>query len=637
MGYVKIKADILYIDNLMVNHSYHHSDIKIIKYSWQNIKKHFLHSLGSSNFDRDNDAIVLFNASLIKVKISLRGNDSVKIIYNNNIYKIYVKEKMICNYTNGTLSNLSNTKNIISNNLTNVNKDTSINNNFKKEPVYKSINNNVGIQSMNNMTDNIIEKKLIHVYDEYNALSNDLDDIKAFNEKWMHLLQSEDKSLTPSVDIIKPNISLNENHYSPLEKSSLEKLSLDQNSINESLQKDDDCSDVDKTLAKQHLTINNLYLKYDDEDPMWILESTKTTISNLWRGSRDKYYISPNLPKELGMFVYPVRKITNTSNKIKIAIVGDFGTGDIYQETTFKSIIGSQIDGKLDAIIHLGDIYYTGLPSECENFWNIIEKNNINDKVPFWAIPGNHEYFCQGQGYFGSLINKKRLGDVDNKVFQERSYFSLEDDILKIQILALDTGYKSSNIPGEISNYSTNICDKQLSWAQNRLSFAKNKGYKTILLTHHPLFSAYWKYNPYNKKLRDEILTSGQDITLWAWGHEHRMTVYNGSFCNNMIHKCICAGNGAMPEHDTGYYELPNEALLLYPNRETRDIDYQYTPASNNIHGFDVYNHGFLTLDIDLSDNKKQPNVAVNVYEIESSSTSINNIKFYKKGQPIIL
>lgn len=169
----------------------------------------------------------------------------------------------------------------------------------------------------------------------------------------------------------------------------------------------------------------------------------------------------------------------------------------------------------------------SGTADECKAFWQVyVDTFQGGMRPPLWSIPGNHEYIDAGEGYFIELINKKLLGGGH----QSRSYFCLESKALQLQILALDTGYNSSNftlpLGSEKMDYTTYLDDAQAEWAQERLLSAKNDNLRTIVLTHHQYFSAFWSKQAYNSTLGRQILGPGQPITAWIWGHEHRVSVY---------------------------------------------------------------------------------------------------------------
>ena len=55
-------------------------------------------------------------------------------------------------------------------------------------------------------------------------------------------------------------------------------------------------------------------------------------------------------------------------------------------------------------IIHLGDVYYSGTVEECtQNVLDVMDQifadANLAPRPPFFAIPGNHDYYAGGRGF----------------------------------------------------------------------------------------------------------------------------------------------------------------------------------------------------------------------------------------------
>ncbi|HXQ34424.1 MAG TPA: metallophosphoesterase, partial [Anaerolineales bacterium] len=89
-------------------------------------------------------------------------------------------------------------------------------------------------------------------------------------------------------------------------------------------------------------------------------------------------------------------------NDAKVAIIGDWGTGMADANALLAQIIREH---KPAAIIHLGDIYYAGTPDQCDiNFTGVFNQVFGNfPRIPIFSIPGNHEYYAMGAGYYRML------------------------------------------------------------------------------------------------------------------------------------------------------------------------------------------------------------------------------------------
>src|SRR4051812_13910379 len=106
---------------------------------------------------------------------------------------------------------------------------------------------------------------------------------------------------------------------------------------------------------------------------------------------------------------------------------------------------------KPDVIIHLGDIYYSGTPEECYlNFSKIFdevfsERLGAGNRIPVYTIPGNHDYYAFGYGYYEMVT---ALNAYDKDTVQPASYFSLQTEDGYWQLLGMDTGFYDAN-PGD--------------------------------------------------------------------------------------------------------------------------------------------------------------------------------------------
>jgi hypothetical protein len=72
-------------------------------------------------------------------------------------------------------------------------------------------------------------------------------------------------------------------------------------------------------------------------------------------------------------------------------------------------------------------------------------------------------------------------------------------------------------------------------------------GRKTVLLSHHQLFTAFESEKIGGQFINAKLLTQTQDIlpqvTAWLWGHEHNLVIFEEF--QNVLGRCI--GHGAFP------------------------------------------------------------------------------------------
>jgi predicted phosphodiesterase len=202
--------------------------------------------------------------------------------------------------------------------------------------------------------------------------------------------------------------------------------------------------------------------------------------------------------------------------KATVAVVGDWGGGNQAAQQVAKQI--RDIDP--DHVIHLGDTYYAGTPDEVRDrflkYWP-----GVKDAGKSFALNSNHEMYSGGYGYFDVTLPKFK---------QKASYFSLAND--NWQFIGLDTGYDEHQLH-----------DPQLDWLRAQID--EYPGRKTVLLSHHQLFSAYEKTD--TSMLANKIKPVLDRIYGWIWGHEHLCVVYKP--VSGL--RAVCLGNGCFP------YSLP--------------------------------------------------------------------------------
>lgn len=278
-------------------------------------------------------------------------------------------------------------------------------------------------------------------------------------------------------------------------------------------------------------------------------------------------------------------------NDARIAIVGDIGTGT----TVGEAVLKAAIKFKPHAIVHLGDVYYSGTEIEVKKrLVGMIKKvmKEENCCIPFFTVPGNHEYFTGGIALLNALDSDELIYESSQK--QRASYFCLRTEDNTWQFLGLDTGFNghfmnvSKGALDAVKNYlhvgSVNTKEhadphwpkthnpyfhKDLSqlevedtsepstvvtvrpdeheWHIDKL---QNFEGKTILLSHHQLYSALdvcgdpqtvcsdqqpdptdFKREWINLGLWEQFGPYfGDKIAAWIWGHEHNLGIYQDNY-----------------------------------------------------------------------------------------------------------
>jgi Calcineurin-like phosphoesterase len=122
----------------------------------------------------------------------------------------------------------------------------------------------------------------------------------------------------------------------------------------------------------------------------------------------------------------------------RVAVVGDVGTGT----DEAAAVLLAALACKPHAILHLGDVYFSGTRFETRHRLVGLVRSvmrSVGRRVPFFTIPGNHEYFTGAISYLEAL-DSEMLVDLSSQS-QKASYFCLRSDDDGWQFLGMDTGY----------------------------------------------------------------------------------------------------------------------------------------------------------------------------------------------------
>jgi 3',5'-cyclic AMP phosphodiesterase CpdA len=210
----------------------------------------------------------------------------------------------------------------------------------------------------------------------------------------------------------------------------------------------------------------------------------------------------------------------------RIVLLADWGTG-----TPRAQVIAGLARDYLEAkpelerhLIHLGDVYYCGLPAEYRSRFLDDWPVSAGEGVTSWNLNGNHDMYSGGHGYF-DVISRDLFAAQ-----QGTSCFRLFNE--HWQFIALDTAYQDND-----------LYDVQLPWLQRWVDEGSGR---SVLLSHHQLGSALAQ-DSIGAGVRDKTakVREGGRIHAWFWGHEHRCFVYEpylGVSCP------VCLGNGGVPE-----------------------------------------------------------------------------------------
>lgn len=225
------------------------------------------------------------------------------------------------------------------------------------------------------------------------------------------------------------------------------------------------------------------------------------------------------------------------SETARIVLVGDWGSGlpraQRVSDQMRREIAAARADGREVHVIHLGDVYYSGWDYEYKRrflgYWPV----SLSDaeRIGSWTLNGNHDMYSGGHAYF-----KTALGDSRFRPYHRgSSYFRLHSS--RWQLLGLDSAYEDHGLAGD-----------QAAWAVAHVGGPAHHERKTLLLSHHQVFSAYEgdSRSELRRKIAPALITG--NIYGWFWGHEHRCVHFDPY---DFVQKARCIGHGGVPVYMT--------------------------------------------------------------------------------------
>jgi len=284
----------------------------------------------------------------------------------------------------------------------------------------------------------------------------------------------------------------------------------------------------------------------------------------------------------------------------RIALVADWGTGTEDAVALLEQVRAHDPD----ILIHLGDIYYAGTPDECQKYFLTLVDRVFSrgaGQVPVFNLCGNHDVYSGGGGFYGLLPQLNPSPPFHPGWEQKASYFALRSSAW--QLLGMDTGLHDHD-PFDVTGDVTWLEPAEEAWHVDKVRrFSKNGG-RTILLSHHQLFSAFSAIGKQGKVPDVSInanlqaswqkLAAAGDVAAWFWGHEHNLCIYE-PFAG--LDKGRCIGHGAIPAFlDPSPYDpiegvSPLPELVDDPQNPGKKVQLAVTGP--------VYDHGFVILDLD--------------------------------------
>lgn len=268
-------------------------------------------------------------------------------------------------------------------------------------------------------------------------------------------------------------------------------------------------------------------------DPLW---SSALTAYLAWRATKKP--VPYQTYKNLSDYIIPLPD----KAELVVGLIGDWGTG----LDDAKWLLSEVMKKSPDVLIHLGDIYYAGMPDEVrDNFLTIVD--SAAPGIPVYTLSGNHDMYSGGAPYY-SLLTQLNAAPSLQAYRQQASFFCLRN--ADWQILVMDTGLHDSG-PATVDTNVTFLEDSEAAWHVDKLQ--NSGGRRTIVLSHHQLITAFCdgigrgtsgKALAYNPNLFGIFEKYMSRIALWLWGHEHNFAAFNPYLGLN---KGRCIGASAIP------------------------------------------------------------------------------------------
>ena len=229
--------------------------------------------------------------------------------------------------------------------------------------------------------------------------------------------------------------------------------------------------------------------------------------------------------------------VFNLDAKTRLAIVGDWGTGDDVASNLLREVAKFSPD----VLLHLGDVYYSGTQDEEQDNFLSICQSVLGRNVRLFSLCGNHDVYSGGSGYYWLV----------DQIGQQASSFCLQN--ANWQFLGMDTGF-NDNDPFTVGTNMTSLPTvgawAEEDWHLDKINLAG--GRKNVLLSHHQLFSPFGGVGisdgnnnfAYNKHLRGTFQAVMKQVAWWFWGHEHTFAVFDPYMD---LQRGRCVGASAIP------------------------------------------------------------------------------------------
>lgn len=368
-----------------------------------------------------------------------------------------------------------------------------------------------------------------------------------------------------------------------------------------------ECAKLTAELLRAKLTKDPRAAELEDElkfstcDPEWL--EAITAYEKYFGPEGEKNPIPYVRYASIDDFVLP-----SLAPDARVALIGDWGTGT----DDARRVLGQVASHRPDVLIHLGDIYYAGTEEECRKYFlDLIDDvfDRANRPLPIYTLTGNHDMYSGGIGYYGLLPKLNPSPPYSPDQGQPASYFALRTTDGAWQFLGMDTGLHDHD-PFTVSKDVTYLDPEEEAWHVDKVRRFSEGGGRTVLLSHHQLFSAfsgigdYQSRPPAERAVNPKLMASwgklraAGDVAAWFWGHEHSLGIYR-PYAG--LAKGRCIGHGAIPTFlDSDPYKVLDGLGDDRP-RLVDQADHPGTPVELAADD-QVYAHGFVIVQLDDTD-----------------------------------
>ena len=266
------------------------------------------------------------------------------------------------------------------------------------------------------------------------------------------------------------------------------------------------------------------------DDPGWYVFIAKAVLERLAEG---------NAP-----FNETPAEYDGVADDARLVVVGDWGTGlprarDV--AARMRERVGEALAaGRQVHVVHLGDVYYSGLESEDQrrflDLWPVT-REQADAGVTSWSLNGNHDMYGGGFGYFRTILGDPRFRGQRSPDGHPASFFRLRSP--SWDFIGLDTSWdRDVTSAGQVGV----LQDPQGSYVAET---AAQSSRRLVLFSHHQLVSVYAKAD-LGRTLPAKLgpVLNGDRVTAWWWGHEHRAITYEAAAG---VRYPRCLGNGGVP------------------------------------------------------------------------------------------